>query len=125
MLLNNNKTKCMKKSFLVVWTFLYCMSCTKSSSPPTDNGPYFPKVKQIIRDHCITCHAPGGPGMPTNFTVEANIISLAGQIKAAVADPVSPTNRRMPPLVDPGSGLSEEEKSIIVKWYQKGGSVTD
>jgi len=99
--------------------FLY--SCTHDATPPQDNGPYFPKVKQIIAANCLTCHSPGGQGMPVNLTIDDNIVALAATIKAATIDPASPQNKRMPQ----GGELSDADKAIIQKWYDKGGKATD
>lgn len=97
-------------------------SCSHDAAPPAqDKGPYFPEVKQIIANNCLTCHSPGGQGMPVDLTVDDNIVALAATIKAAVIDPASPRNKRMPQ----GGELSDADKAIIQKWYDKGGKATD
>ena len=110
-------------------TVCYTLACTvilyscshDAAPPPQDNGPYFPKVKQIIVDNCLTCHSPGGQGMPVILTIDDNIVALAASIKSATIDPVSPRNKRMPQ----GGELSDADKAIIQKWYDKGGKATD
>lgn len=95
-------------------------SCAnKSVDNPT--SAYFPKVKTIIETNCITCHQPGGQGMPLFFTSDDNIVANAARIKSAVADPISPQNKRMPL----GGSLSAADIDVIVKWNAKGGKATD
>ena len=97
------------------------ISCKHDTTAPQDNGPYFPKVKQIIAANCLTCHSPGGQGMPVILTSDDNIVALAPQIKAATIDPASPQNKRMPQ----GGELSDADKTVIHKWYDNGGKTTD
>lgn len=59
--------------------------------------------------------------MPVFLTTDAEIVSLAGSIKAAVIDPVTPFNKRMPL----GGHLSDADTTIIGRWYAKGGKATD
>ena len=96
-------------------------SCKHDVTTPQDDGSYFPKVKQIIAANCLTCHSPGGQGMPVTLTTDDNIVALAASIKAATIDPASPRNKRMPQ----GGELSDADKAIIQKWYDKGGKATD
>jgi len=91
------------------------------TTPAQDNGPYFPKVKQIIAANCLTCHSPTGQGMPVILTNDDNIVAPASSIKSAIIDPASPQNKRMPL----GGELSNADKTIIQKWYDKGGQATD
>ena len=97
------------------------ISCKHDTTTPQDNDSYFPKVKQIIAANCLTCHSPGGQGMPVILTTDDNIVALSAQIKAATIDPASPQNKRMPQ----GGELSDADKSVIQKWYDKGGKATD
>ena len=101
-------------------SLLILASC---SSKSVDNPAqlYFPQVKNIIQANCITCHQPGGQGMPIFFTSDANIVANAAFIKAAVADPITIHNKRMPL----GGSLSASDINIIVQWYTKGGRATD
>jgi uncharacterized membrane protein len=96
-------------------------SCKHDATAPQDDGSYFIKVKQIISANCLTCHSPGGQGMPVILTTDDNIVALAPQIKAATIDPPSPQNKRMPQ----GGELSDADKAIIQKWHDKGGKATD
>jgi uncharacterized membrane protein len=97
-------------------------SCTKKTADESiGDGPYFPQVQQIIQANCITCHTQGGQGMPTILTSDDDIVNSAAHIKAAVADPISPTNKRMPQ----GGQLSQKDINIIVAWFNKGGRKTD
>ena len=94
-------------------------ACTsKSAQPPTT---YYPQVRAIIQANCVTCHHPGGQGMPTFLTTDDEIVALAAAIKRAVIDPASPTNKRMPL----GGSLSDADKNTIAQWYAKGGKATD
>ena len=96
-------------------------ACVHDVANPVEDSAYFPKVKQIIEVNCISCHSPGGEGLPVNLTTDDNIVALAASIKAATIDPASPRNKRMPL----GGKLSEQDKSIIQKWFDKGGKATD
>jgi uncharacterized membrane protein len=100
---------------------LVSLSCKKSDGATRNDSPYFPKVKAIISANCLSCHTPGGQGMPVDLTQDQNIVNLAQQIKSATVDPPSPQNRRMPQ----GGELSQADKDIIVAWFNKGGKSTD
>jgi len=84
---------------------------------------YFPKVKAIIQANCLSCHSSTGSweGRPVAFDADEQITAGYTSIKAAVADPESITNKRMPK----GSTLTQSDINIIVKWYEKGGKTTD
>jgi uncharacterized membrane protein len=100
------------------------ISCSKNDNAPLPGSDiYFPKVKTIISNNCMSCHNSSGTwaGRPTKFDTDSDISSLYIAIKKAVADPVSPTNKRMPQ----GGSLSANDIDIIVKWFNKGGKVTD
>jgi uncharacterized membrane protein len=114
--------KCVTAACCAFACTVILFSCKHDVTTPTrDNGPYFPKVKQIIAANCLTCHSPGGQGMPVVLTNDNNIVALAGSIKSAIIDPASPQNKRMPQ----GGELSDADKTIIQKWYDKGGKATD
>lgn len=104
---------------IIVFVFTSC-SNSKAVDTPAD-GSYFPKVKAIIQVNCITCHQPGGQGMPLFLTADSIIAANAGLIKAAVIDPVSPRNKRMPL----GGSLLPADTAVIGRWFAKGGKVTD
>ena len=101
-------------------------SCSKKSAsttptppPPVTQGPpYFPFVRTIIQKNCLTCHSPGGAGMPTILNTDTLIVQSAAATKAAVNDPISPTNHRMPQ----GGTLSVTDIATIVNWYNAGGA---
>ncbi|MEP6647138.1 MAG: hypothetical protein ABJC12_08605 [Saprospiraceae bacterium] len=84
---------------------------------------YFPEVKSIIKESCMSCHYSSGTwvGRPVAFDNDSEIAASYMIIKAAVADPVSPANRRMPD----GSMLSQADIDIIIRWFEKGGKITD
>lgn len=98
-------------------------SCKKDPVTDPGNEKYFPTVKTIIANNCFSCHNSAGTweGRPTAFDDDAAIASQFAAIKAAVADPISPTNKRMPQ----GGSLSQQDIDTIVKWFDKGGKVTD
>jgi uncharacterized membrane protein len=107
--------------YLVISTL---SSCSKNdNTPQAEADKYFPKVKSIIASNCASCHNSSGTwaGRPTKFDTDSDITSLYIAIKKAVADPVSPMNKRMPQ----GGSLSADDIAIIVKWFNKGGKVTD
>ena len=96
-------------------------SCSKSSdTPPVTQGPYFPQVRTIIQNNCISCHSPGGAGMPVLLHTDTLIVQSAASIKAAVNDPVTPVNHRMPQ----GGTLPAADIATIVNWYNAGGVST-
>ena len=114
------------RSFLLMApaiVFVIIISCSKQNdmTPPPDK--YFPLVKNIIQNNCLSCHSSSGPwtGRPVEFDSDTAIAGLSASIKRAVADPISPTNRRMPQ----GGSLSASDVDIIVKWFNKGGKITD
>jgi len=97
-------------------------SC-KKESVPAENEVYFPRIKAIISDHCLSCHSSAGfwEGRPTAFDTDSEIVAGHASIKAAVVDPVSMTNKRMPK----DGSLSQSDIDVIVKWNAKGGKTTD
>lgn len=97
-------------------------SCSPHSdpAPATQGPPYFPYVRTIIQNNCVGCHSPGGAGMPVLLHTDSLIVQYAASIKAAVHDPVSPTNKRMPE----GGTLSATDINTIVNWYNAGGVST-
>ena len=109
-------------AIIVLATTVY--SCKKSSSTvTTTTGPYFPKVKTIIQGNCLSCHSSSGSwaGRPTAFDNDSSIAALSASIKAAVADPATLANKRMPQ----GGELSAGDIRTIVSWYNLGGKTTD
>jgi uncharacterized membrane protein len=110
-----------KRAFIISLAVVYA-ACTNDKAVNTPQpGVYFPKVKAIIQANCITCHQPGGEGMPLFFTSDAKIVASAANIKAATIDPVSPRNKRMPL----GGNLSAADTTAIGRWFAKGGKTTD
>ena len=101
------------------------VSCKKESNSPVVVVPenYFAKVKVIIQNNCLSCHSSTGTwaGRPTAFDTDDAIATQAAAIKAAVADPVTPLNKRMPQ----GGALSTADSATIEKWFNKGGKTTD
>ena len=100
---------------------LFFTYCTKETE--TVSGPYFPKVKSIISNHCLSCHSSAGTweGRPTVFDTDEEITSAYASIKASIADSATIYNKRMPQ-----SGmLSSSEIATIVKWFELGGKITD
>lgn len=108
---------------LVVIVLLF--SCKKENS--TTTGTYFAKVKTIVQNHCIKCHSQFSgthQGLPTSFDTDDQIVANYANIKATVADPVSPGpggNKRMPQ----DDSLTTQQISDIVAWYNLGGKITD
>lgn len=109
-------------STLPVAITICCLTaCSKSdSTPPITHRTYFPQVRTIIQNNCIGCHSPGGIGMPVVLNTDTLIVQYAAAIKAAVNDPVSPTNHRMPL----GGTLPDADITTIVNWYNAGGIST-
>jgi uncharacterized membrane protein len=100
-------------------------ACKKDDSVVPDTSIYFPKVKAIIQANCISCHSSADllnwQGRPVALDTDSQIASLYSSIKASVADPATLQNKRMPQ----GGTLSASDIDIIVKWYNKGGKVSD
>jgi hypothetical protein len=109
---------------LLMAAIILIYSCNHEIVEP-GTGKLFPQVRIIIADNCtITCHAPSrglDEGRPVSLESDSDLVGLAPVIKSAVADPVSPTNIRMPQ----GGSLSPAEIDTIVKWAEKGGKATD
>jgi len=110
-------------SVLCLTAELLLLNACKKSEAVTPTDAYFPAVKAIISTNCLSCHSSSGSwtGRPVAFDTDSQIVNLAGAIKAAVADPISPTNKRMPQ----GGSLSDSDINTIVNWYAKGGKATD
>ncbi|WP_435352779.1 hypothetical protein [Emticicia sp. SJ17W-69] len=108
-------------SMLLILFFLI-ISCKKDDIT-SQNEVYFPKVKAIISQNCLSCHSKTGTwqGRPTALDTDTEIAQVSSSIKASVADPVSPRNKRMPQ----GGQLSQNDVDIIVKWFNKGGKASD
>lgn len=102
--------------FSILLVFIV-LSCKKDSEEPL----YFPKVKSIILANCTVCHTLGGQGMPVILESDEDITSRATSIKETTIDPVSPQNKRMPQTGE----LTQADKDIILKWFEKGGKSTD
>jgi len=109
--------------FVVILCPLVLISCSNESVDAT--GPYFPKVKTIIQNNCITCHSANGTGepkgLPVRLETDDEILSLAEAIKKATNDPVSPRNKRMPY----GGELNAGDKEIILRWFESGGTAAN
>lgn len=103
--------------------FLILEGCDNNdlSNPASDK--YFSDVKTILQNSCTSCHSSEGTweGRPIAFDTDTLIAQQYIAIKAAVADPVSVNNKRMPK----DGALTAKEIDIIVKWFEKGGKVTD
>ncbi len=102
---------------------IFTISSCKKENNQAASANYFPKVRAIISNNCLTCHSSSGSwaGRPTKFDSDSDITSNYIAIKRAVADPVTITNKRMPQ----GGTLSASDIEIIVQWFNKGGKVTD
>jgi len=99
-----------------------CQKSTSNGSTPSSTK-YFPLVKTIIQNNCISCHSITGTwsGRPTAFDSDSAIAALYTSIKASVADPVTPFNKRMPQT----GPLSTDDINTIVNWYNAGGKTND
>ena len=98
-------------------------SCSKSSSTTPTTTTYFPAVKTIISNNCLSCHSSTGTwaGRPTAFDSDSAIAADAAIIKTAIAGPWTFFVKRMPQ----GGSLSAADSTTIVNWYNKGGKTTD
>ncbi len=110
-------------SAIAVAYMIVITACNHDDLTNPGTEKYFPKVKMIIENHCASCHNSTGAwtGRPVSFDDDTAIAAQYQLIKSAVADPVSPTNRRMPQ----DGMLTADEIDIIVKWFDKGGKITD
>ena len=118
----------MKKCILLLLLFLFFLFSCKNDKAPIAiplAEKLFPKVKIIVRSNCtVSCHAPSmgfNIGLPVVLENDTDIVYHASGIKAAVADPVTPTNHRMPQ----GGNLSASDIDIIKKWFEGGGSLNN
>lgn len=111
---------------LIIWLVFVVFlinGCQKKNTQPVNTGPYFADVKAIIASNCLGCHSATGSwqGRPVAFDTDSSIAAQYALIKAAVADPVTPTNKRMPQV----GSLSDAAINTIVSWYTKGGKISD
>jgi uncharacterized membrane protein len=111
----------MKKQLAAIlcMAFITILACKKD--PVTTDTVYFSKVKTIVQTNCVQCHQPGGAGLPVILVSDDDITSRYASIKASVIDPISFSNKRMPQ----GNELSQADKDVIQKWFDKGGKKTD
>lgn len=93
------------------------ISCNKNDVIKSD--AYFPQVKTIIQQNCISCHYEGGQGRPLVLTEDSDIVNNAAAIKAATCDTPTFFNKRMPLGIE----LSDADKATITNWFEKGGTV--
>ena len=117
MITNISTKKLMILSF--VSGIIAISSCNKTDVVKSDL--YFPRVKTIIQQNCISCHYQGGQGMPVILTEDSDIVNYAASIKAATCDTPTFFNKRMPF----GGELSDADKATITNWFEKGGTATD
>lgn len=120
-----HKNALFSPTLLLALLLSFAFACKKDDTTTPSEVKYFPKVKAIIAQSCISCHSAvdpfNWPGRPTAFDKDEDIATSYTSIKRAVVDPASPTNKRMP---ENGS-LTQQQIDDIVKWYEKGGKVTD
>lgn len=110
----------MKTTPLFITLFaIVVISCSNNKSQNTNQQKYYPAVKTIVAEKCLSCHASNGTwaGRPIKLDSDQDICNQSEIIKKSVADPVSPSNRRMPQE----DSLTAEQIQVIVNWYQKGG----
>ena len=108
--------------FLIVFSFSKCKKAATSDSTPVTTK-YFPLVKTIIQNNCISCHSTSGnwSGRPTAFDTDSSIAKQLESIKASISDPVTPINKRMPQTGE----LSTNDINTILSWYNVGGKTSD
>lgn len=108
--------------FFIVFTFSKCKKTTSSDSTP-NTTKYFPLVKTIIQNNCLSCHSTSGnwSGRPTAFDMDSSIAKQYTSIKASISDPVTPMNKRMPQT----GALSTNDINTILNWYNAGGKTSD
>src|SRR4029079_11409788 len=99
----------MKKLMTLILIIGVCAIIACHKSDVTPSTLYFPQVKTIIQNNCISCHYQGGQGMPIILTTDSDIVNRAASIKAATCDIPTLFNKRMP--LD--GELSEADKAII------------
>ena len=117
--------KSKKSIYWIVAILGWCIgnSCNKGSSPTPNTTTYFPKVKAIVSDNCLSCHSSKGSwtGRPTAFDSDSAIAANANIIKTAIAGPWSFFVKQMPQ----GSTLSASDITTIETWVSKGGKTTN
>lgn len=116
------KTAAASMVFAFLIASVWFHSCKKDADK-TEDLKYFPKVRSIIQANCLGCHSSSGAwtGRPIAFDNDSEIVAAHGSIKAAVADPETFVNKRMPQ----GGSLSAAEIEVIVNWNSKGGRLSD
>ncbi|MBL7782645.1 MAG: hypothetical protein JNM22_15565 [Saprospiraceae bacterium] len=119
------KTKQIILAFLLGVIFI--SACQHKEEVAPDSEKYFPRVKTIIANNCLSCHsavAGTWEGRPVALDTDEEIVTANAIIKSTVADSVFPGNfavKRMPK----GGQLPSEDISVIVTWLEKGGRSTD
>ncbi len=104
-------------------TMISLNACSKNSSSTPATTTYFPKVKTIVSNNCLSCHSSSGAwsGRPTAFDSDSAIAVSATVIKTAVAGPWTFLVKQMPQE----SSLSASDITTIEAWVNKGGKITD
>ena len=79
-------------------------------------GPLFIAARVVITQNCIQCHNDNFQNGGMNWTVDCNIITFSGRIRARAVDEGS-----MPPT----GPLSQGDKNKILAWINAGGAITN
>lgn len=98
-----------------------CSQTASTTVAATAAGTRFAAVKQIIQSNCISCHGSLNPSGNRNFSVDCNIVSSGGNIKARAVDQAG-TATQMPPNAP---ALSLADRQAITDWISAGGKYTD
>lgn len=96
--------------------------CTGTSSNSVvgslPEGPLFSAVKNVIQNHCISCHNTSTPNGGMNFTIDCNIVNNRERIRARAVD-------GNPSAMPPTGLLPASERQKITDWINAGGRYTD
>ena len=111
----------MKKGMILFFVTgtIAVISCNKNDVVKSE--AYFPQVKAIIQQNCVSCHYQGGQGMPVILTEDSDIVNHAALIKAATCDTPTFYNPRMPL----GGELSDADEATITNWFESGGTASN
>lgn len=112
---------CAAAALAAGFVFMLGTGRTHAHTPVTSRFDYNKDVFPRLRDHCASCHAPGGPG-PMSLVTYAAAMPWAESIRDEVTAgrmppwPVDPTS----PPVKGGYPMSPRDLDVIVVWASGG-----
>jgi len=99
--------------------------CTQTSNTTVGAalpGPLFTAVKQIIQNNCVGCHSGAAPAAGKDWSVDCNVVTNKGLIKARAVDQAGTPSQMPQP---PNAALSAADRQKITDWITAGGNFSN